>query len=151
VGLVTWGLSAVAGVGLLLRTRGRTMAPLWLSLVMLASMLDVILTVSAGSRYSVGWYMARVNSLMEAGIVLCALLYEINHLYSRLVEQEQAAQTMNHQLRAANEALDKLAREDALTGVPNRRTILALATAELARYRRYRWRLRDPGHRCTLS
>jgi len=137
VGLVTWGLSAVAGVGLLLRTRGRTMAPLWLSLVMLASMLDVILTISAGSRYSVGWYMARVNSLMEAGIVLCALLYEITYLYVRLVEQEQAAQTMNHKLRDANEALDKLAREDALTGVPNRRTILESAAVELARYHRY--------------
>jgi len=140
VGLATWGLSAVAGVGLLLRTRGRTMAHLWLSLATLASLLDVVLTISAGSRYSIGWYMARVNSLLEAGIVLCALLYEITYLYVRLVEQEQAAQTiqtMNHKLRDANEALDKLAREDALTGVPNRRTILESAAVELARYHRY--------------
>lgn len=137
VGLVTWGLSAAAGVGLLLHTRGRTMAPLWLSLATLASLLDVVLTISAGRRYSIGWYMARVNSLLEAGIVLCALLYEITYLYVRLVEQEQAAQTMNHKLRDANEALDKLAREDALTGVPNRRTILESAAVELTRYHRY--------------
>ncbi len=137
VGLATWGLSAVAGVGLLLRTRGRTMAPLWLSLATLASLLDVVLTISAGSRYSIGWYMARVNSLLEAGIVLCALLYEITYLYVRLVEQEHVAQSMNHKLRDANEALDKLAREDVLTGVPNRRTILELAATELARYHRY--------------
>jgi len=137
VGLATWGLSAVAGVGLLRRTRGRTMTSLWLSLTMLASVLDVILTLSAGRRYSLGWYMARVNSLLEAGIVLCALLYEITYLYARVVAQEQAAQTRNHQLRDANEALDKLAREDTLTGVPNRRTILERVAVELARYHRY--------------
>jgi diguanylate cyclase (GGDEF)-like protein len=137
VGLVTWGLSAAAGVGLLLLTRGRTMAHLWLSLAMLASVLDVVLTISAGSRYSIGWYMARVTSLLEAGIVLCALLYEITYLYVRLAEQEHVAQSMNHKLRDANEALDKLAREDVLTGVPNRRTILELAATELTRDRRY--------------
>jgi len=137
VGLGTWGLSAAAGVGLLWRTRGRTMVPLWLSVAMLASTLDVVLTIAAGSRYSIGWYMARVNSLLEAGIVLCAMLHEITYLYMRLAAQEQAAQAMNHTLRAANEALDTLAREDVLTGVPNRRTILELVTAELARYRRY--------------
>lgn len=137
VGLATWGLSAVAGIGLLLRTRGRVMAQLWLSLAMLASLLDVILTISAGSRYSIGWYIAQINSLLEASIVLCAMLYEINQLYSRLAEQEYAAQTMNDTLRTANEALDKLAREDVLTGVPNRRTILEVADTELTRYLRY--------------
>ncbi len=137
VGLATLGLSAVASVGLLWRTRGRTMVHLWLTLVLLASMLDVILTLAAGQRYSIGWYMARITSLLEAAIVLCAMLYEITYLYTRLAAQEQVAQTLNHSLRAANEALDKLAREDTLTGVPNRRTILEIAAAELARYRRH--------------
>jgi len=136
VGVLTWGLSAVAGLALLLRTRGQTMAQLWLSLAMLACGLDVALTIVAGSRYSIGWYMARVNSLVEASIVLCALLYEINALYARLAQQERAAQTMNQQLVAANATLDSLAREDALTGVPNRRMILETATTELARYHR---------------
>jgi len=136
VGLLTWGLCAVAGVALLLATRGRTMAQLWLSLAALACGLDVALTIVAGSRYSVGWYMARVNSLIEASVVLCALLYEINALYARLAQQERTAQTMNQQLIAVNATLDKLAREDPLTGVPNRRMILEMVTTELARYRR---------------
>lgn len=44
---------------------------------------------------------------------------------------------MEHQLADANEQLNKLAREDALTGLLNRRMILELADNEWARWQRY--------------
>ena len=137
VGVCTWGVGIVTGLGLLLRARGATLAQLWLSLATLAGVLDVLLTMISGSRDSIGWYMARLNSLLEAGIVLCALLYEVNQLYARLADQERTAQFVNGQLTVSNATLDKLAREDVLTGLPNRRTILEVTAMQLAQYRRH--------------
>jgi signal transduction histidine kinase len=78
-----WLLNALS-LGLLVwQTRGRTVVQLWLALALLAWVLDVSLAIAGGSRFSLGWYLARVNSLLTSGVVVGALLYEVNRLYRK--------------------------------------------------------------------
>jgi two-component system, sensor histidine kinase and response regulator len=59
----------------------------WLKVTAVASLLDVSLLLFSGSRYSLGWYVSRINSVIAAAAVLFAILYEINQLYRRLKRQ----------------------------------------------------------------
>jgi signal transduction histidine kinase len=61
----------------------------------LAWLFDVTLNLMGGSRYSVGWYMGRINSLITSSVVLVALLYEINRLYQQVQESLKNQQELN--------------------------------------------------------
>ncbi len=89
VGPLAWGLDSAALLGMVLRTRGRTVLDLWLCVVALSSLLDTVLTLYSGHRYSIGWYTARTLSLLSGSIVLAALLVEVNGLYARLSLSER--------------------------------------------------------------
>jgi len=132
VGIAVWLLNVGVCATLWIRLRGRTAAQLWLGVAALASLVDVSLTLIGGARYSIGWYGARLNALAAALIVLGALLYEINLLYAVLARQRRLTQEVNVQLRSTNEELGRLAREDVLTGLPNRRSLLAVMHARMA-------------------
>lgn len=41
-------------------TRLRSLMDLWLGIALLGALIDATLTLSAGARYSIGWYAARV-------------------------------------------------------------------------------------------
>ena len=107
VGPVVFLLNLCALIALWHLTRGRTVTELWLLNAVLASLLDVTVTLSAGARYSLGWYMARANSLLCASAVLGAFLFEFHRLQMLL--------------SAANRRLAALADTDALTTLGNRR------------------------------
>ena len=62
---------------------------LWLRVSTLAALINISFTLYANGRYTVGWYVSRVNGLMAATLVLCALLYEVNKLYTKLVQQNE--------------------------------------------------------------
>jgi len=64
-------------------------------------------TVVANSRYSIGWYVARLESVLASSMVLGVLIWEISHLY--------------RELHAANARLSEFASRDGLTGIFNRR------------------------------
>jgi diguanylate cyclase (GGDEF)-like protein len=100
-------VNLVAFVWIVLGLRCRTLVQLWLAVAVLASLLDVSLTLYAQARFTLGWYMSRLNSLLAAGVVLAAMLHEMTVLYARLL-------TMRDRLQ-------KTAITDALTGLPNRR------------------------------
>jgi len=89
-------------------TRGRTVTQLWLLIAALASLLDVTVTLAAGARYSLGWYVARMNSLFCASAVLGAFIFGYYRLQIRLA--------------TANGRLAEMADTDALTGIGNRRS-----------------------------
>ncbi len=61
----------------------------WLKVTAVASLLDVSLLLLSGSRYSLGWYVSRVNSVIAATAMLFVFLYEINQLYRRLKQQNE--------------------------------------------------------------
>jgi diguanylate cyclase (GGDEF)-like protein len=100
-------LNAIAVVLLAVRTRFRTVVQLWLWVAALASLLDATLTLSATTRFSVGWYMARIDSLVASAIILAAFLSEMIRLYGEII--------------ALNERLSEIAAVDGLTGIANRR------------------------------
>jgi diguanylate cyclase (GGDEF)-like protein/PAS domain S-box-containing protein len=89
IGVAVWLLDAAALWLLVRMTRLRFTLHLWLTLAILASLLDVTVTLFSGARYSVGWYVARMNSLLSAGILLIVLMIEFNRLYRNLIESEQ--------------------------------------------------------------
>jgi diguanylate cyclase (GGDEF)-like protein len=70
--------------GLVVTTRLRTMLELWLAIALLAGSVDVVLTIHAGARYSLGWYTARIAAVCASSAVLGMLLREISHLYRSL-------------------------------------------------------------------
>jgi diguanylate cyclase (GGDEF)-like protein len=98
----------LAALGLIvIRLRGRTVVDLWLAVAMLAATLDVILTLCSGGRYTLGWYVARLLSLVTGITVLVALLSELASLFQRL--------------SGLNERLQLLSVTDGLTELANRR------------------------------
>ena len=56
--------------------------------------IDVTITLLAGSRYSLGWYFARIDSFLSASVILSIFLYEMNRLYALLAEQQQRYQSL---------------------------------------------------------
>jgi diguanylate cyclase (GGDEF)-like protein len=76
----------VAALALVLRvTRGRTVLDLGLAIALLASTLEVALTLKAGARFSLGWYVARAVSVVTAVSVLIVFLREVTLLYARVI------------------------------------------------------------------
>lgn len=87
-------------------TRLRTLMDLWLAVALLAGVVDIVLTLGAGARYSVGWYAARIASMVSANALLGMLVSETSRTYLRLAD--------------AHRTLQALSVRDGLTGVFNR-------------------------------
>ena len=115
-------VTVVAAVLVVARLRFRTVMSLWLSVALLAATLDVALTLLGGGRFSVGWYAARVQSIMTGICVLFALLSEL---------MREAGRVAN-----VNARLERLVRTDVLTGLANRRAFELSLLAEWRRAQR---------------
>ena len=100
-------ISVIALTSLAVTTRLRTVLELWLSVALLAGLGGIFVTLVANSRYSIGWYVARMASVLASSTVLAVLIWEISHLY--------------RELHAANARLSEYASRDGLTGLYNRR------------------------------
>ena len=106
-GQIVIALNVAALVTVLLVTRGRTVLDLGIALAVLASTLDAALTLKAGIRFSLGWYVARAVSVITAVSVLIVFLREVTLLYARVLR--------------LNERLASQAAIDATTELFNRR------------------------------
>ncbi|SDT48091.1 diguanylate cyclase (GGDEF) domain-containing protein [Paenibacillaceae bacterium GAS479] len=131
VGPLVWLLNIAAALLLWIVKQGRTVLNLWLTVAVLAFSLDVTLTIFAGSRYSLGWYMARVNSLVSAFIIICAIVYEVNRLYIRLAKHQKELLQSREELYSLNDELYRLSQLDGLTGIANRRRFDELLAKQL--------------------
>ena len=94
----------------------RNVLHLWLRVSILASFITVSLSLYTGGRYSIGWYVARVNGLMTAIFVLYALLHEVHKLYVQLTLQNEKLAAQN---RIQSDFLSVVGHEfrTALTGI----------------------------------
>jgi len=95
-------------LALLWRTTGlRSMIDLWIAVTLSATIFDIYMTIAGGARYSLGWYVSRVEVFISAFAVLAIFVYQIDRMYGAL------ARTASH--------LDEQAHVDGLTGIANRR------------------------------
>lgn len=131
VGPAVWVLNFFALIMLLIIRRGRNVLTLWLTVAVFAFLMDITLTLFSGSRYSLGWYVGRGNSLLSAFVIICAIIYEVNKLYVRLVKQQQQLILTQEELQATNEQLTELSSRDSLTGLLNRRSFEGIIEAKL--------------------
>lgn len=104
--LVVAGI-CIAALGIhIFATRVRTLMDLWLAVALFAGLADVALTLGAGARYSLGWYAARIASMVAASALLGMLMFETSRTYSKLAD--------------AHRTLKAFSVRDGLTGVFNR-------------------------------
>ena len=104
--VVVIALNLLALLACVLITRLRDVLSVWLAVALVASLADVILTLSAASRFSLGWYAARCLSVLSASTLLGVLVWQTSNLY--------------RQLAIAHRALAERSVHDALTGIYNR-------------------------------
>ncbi|WP_167541838.1 diguanylate cyclase [Herbaspirillum rhizosphaerae] len=111
-------------IGLLCVMRMRDSRPeqLWVMVGMFAACIDVWLTLYGGSRFSLGWYFAKMTSLFTSLVVLISQLYGITRLYNSIA--------------GANKILMTQANQDGLTALSNRRCFDQVLEIEWNRARR---------------
>ncbi len=96
----------------------------WLALALVAALCESIVVVYSGSRFSYGWYAARILSMVSSGAVVISLLIENIQLQHKVVEQ--------------NATLKRMATMDELSGLANRRELDERIKAEIQRAMRER-------------
>lgn len=89
-----FGLHLVALAWLFRRTHLNSVLDMWLAVALIAALLDTFMSNVAGARYTVGWYVARANSLLSGAVVLFAFLYEIQRLYAAAARGGLSANAM---------------------------------------------------------
>ena len=110
--VIVW-LMSLAALTVLWRRRARTVLDVWLSVVMIAWLLDIALaSVLNGTRFDVGFYAGRIYGLLATSFVLGVLLVENGLLYGRLARSHAQERTraidlqkLTGRLEAANAQL----------------------------------------------
>lgn len=129
--------TGVAGLVLVTRTHLRTVVHLWLAIATVNLFLDVVLTLYSLQRYSLGWYVARLDTVGASVAMLAAFLYQLTRIQHQLVVSREALAQAHDAQRALNQQLAQLAKEDALTRLLNRRGIREVLEHEWSRWLRY--------------
>lgn len=119
---IVLALNIAALAALIRATRAATIVQTWLLVATLASFLDAAVTLTGGARFSVGWYLARIDSLLASAVILASLQQEMVRLYREVVR--------------LNRRLAQMAAIDGLTGIANRRRFDEALKSEWRRCRR---------------
>ncbi|MEQ7050525.1 MASE4 domain-containing protein [Paenibacillaceae sp. P-4] len=90
VGPIVWSINFAACLFLFLTTRGKSLLHLWLLVSVFTFFLDVTLAIFSDKEFSLGWYVACLNSLLSATAVLFVFFYQVNRLYVRLIYSQKA-------------------------------------------------------------
>lgn len=107
IGPVIVATNAAAAVMARRRMRTDSSLTTYVFVALVVSTVDVLLTLSGSARFSLGWYAARMLSLVTGLVVLVALVSELLGLL--------------RQVTSANAQLRTLTGTDPLTGIANRR------------------------------
>lgn len=129
--------TGVAGLALVTRTRLNTIVHLWLAIATVNLFLDIVLTLYSLQRYSLGWYVARLDTVGASVAMLAAFLYQLTRIQHQLVVSRAALAHAHAEQRTLNQQLEQLAKQDALTGLLNRRGIREVLEHEWSRWLRY--------------
>ena len=118
VGPEVIGLNVAAVLFAIRATWRTTGIERWLVVVAAAALADAVLNLTAGGRFTVGWYSARALSLVTATVVLVALVNGVGSLYTRLT--------------GVHEELKYRSQRDALTGLLHRGAVIETAERRLS-------------------
>ena len=113
------GLMATTVLALLVlwrATRFHSVLQVWLGVALLALLFDNVITIIGGHRFSLGWYVGRIDALISATVLLLAYLGEIQRAYLKITDNVRHLATAN----ALLEAKVDQAGLDFLTGLPGR-------------------------------
>jgi len=69
-----------------LNTRQQSLLHRWLPVCMLANIGDTLMVLCGPSRFTLGWYTARLFDLVAATILLCVLIKEFTQLYKQMAK-----------------------------------------------------------------
>ena len=119
---VALACNLIALILVVTRLRARSTVALWLAVAMVAACLDVSLGLMGDLRFTFGWYLGRVMSLLSNVIVFIALLFESMRLFGRVSR--------------VNQHLEHLSLTDPLTQIANRRAFEANFAIEWRRAER---------------
>lgn len=143
---------AVIGFVLAVRlARRRTVLHVWLALVLRAFLADEATWLGAYPRFALGWYFGRIESMLATGTLLAVFLVDINHIYYRLAEAMREFFVANRQLsatiaekdgllaelRESEERVRRMAYQDTITDLPNRRWLMDALAHTLAQAKRH--------------
>jgi signal transduction histidine kinase len=93
--IVIFSLHGLLCASVFFLLRSRSVLHLWLRISTLAAFINISFSLYSGARFTLGWYVSRTNALITATLVLCALLYEVNKLYTKLALQNEELAKQN--------------------------------------------------------
>jgi len=131
--------------------RRLTILHLWLAVALAAFLADIAASLSATGRYTLGWYLGRVESMIAGSVLLLLFVRDLNRLYQRLAGLMRDLSSANARLLAvvaekdavvsdlqrSEEKVRQLAYYDTLTNLPNRRLLLDRLAQAVAQARRH--------------
>ncbi len=131
--------------------RQRASLHVWIAMLLFALLADEAASLGAYSRYTVGWYFSRVESMLAVSALLVVFLRDINRIYYQLARATRELFDANRRLSATVEEKDRLladlrqseehirrmAYHDAVTGLPNRRLLMDALAHTLAQGARH--------------
>lgn len=124
--LLTLGALALLGW----RTRCSSAVDLCLAVSLALLVFDNLLTLSGGSRLSVGWYAGRAEAAISAAILLIFYISDLDRRFTwatdairSMAEDRIVLNELIVEQRDANAALATQAWQDGLTGLANRRRL----------------------------
>jgi diguanylate cyclase (GGDEF)-like protein len=131
--------------------RRRSALHLWLAVALTAFLADAVANLFSNSRFTVGWYFGRIDSVVASSVLLMVFLGETGRLFRRLVVASAALARTNAglvtaaeekdalviDLRRSEEQVRQLAFYDDLTGLPNRRLLTDRAEQAVAHANRH--------------
>ncbi|MGF6720890.1 diguanylate cyclase (GGDEF)-like protein [Paraburkholderia sp. GAS41] len=107
-----WAMAVICSLDVLaiaitlFKGRLRTVLDLWITIALLTSLADTCLNLLSVVQFTLGWYVARVFSMLSPSILVCVLVWEVTVLY--------------RELSKAHASLLHTSTRDALTRVFNR-------------------------------
>ncbi|MGH7709534.1 MAG: ATP-binding protein [Vulcanimicrobiaceae bacterium] len=88
IGPLVFLFDAAVTVYVIRKTRTGDPVETWLGIALLAMSLDMLLMMVGGRRFTVGWYVARIDSIFSSLAILVALLQEYHRLACSLKDRQ---------------------------------------------------------------